>query len=134
MANAVHSRVHVSKKKGVNVLILARWWAGQSSCVFAEDFHTSLEIITAEIALGNRTAEWPASSFFFSARFMDTHNMLTAADILWLDQVLAAFLASSLQMMFRYQRDVRDLLPSSCCFVFQLFWAHVFVFVMRPPP
>lgn len=50
---------------GVNVLILARWWAGLSSCVFAEDFQTSSEIITAIIALGNRTAEWPASVFFF---------------------------------------------------------------------
>lgn len=59
--------------------------------------------------------------FFFSKRFMHNHNMLTAADILRLDQVLATFLASSLQMMFRCRRNVQNRPQSSSCFAFPLF-------------
>lgn len=75
-------------KTQVNALILAVWWAGPSSCLlFAEDFQTSSEIITAAVALGSRTA----GAACLTGPPQHAHNALTTADILRSGQVFFFF-------------------------------------------
>lgn len=120
------------KKGGVNVLILVRRWAGQSSCVCAEDFSNVVGNNYGWNCSREQNSRVARPLFFFNKIYAHSQHAHSSRYFA-VGPGLAAFLAPSLQMMFRCERDVHNLPQLSSCFVIPLFCACVFVFEMRPP-